>query len=65
MSGLLVYFHLTFYVAGEWMAYHENVPFTSKWSVNFGGRSGSEKVNERRTTKPIPRYRKRASDVVV
>ena len=27
---------LNFYVAGEWMAYHQNVPIASKWSVNFG-----------------------------
>jgi hypothetical protein len=27
---------LNFYVAGEWMAYHQNGPITSKWSVNFG-----------------------------
>ena len=27
---------LNFYVAGEWMAYHQNVLITSKWSVNFG-----------------------------
>jgi len=27
---------LNFYVSGQWMAYHEYSPVTSKWSVNFG-----------------------------
>jgi len=27
---------LNFYVAGEWMAYHQNVAIASKWSVTFG-----------------------------
>jgi hypothetical protein len=27
---------LNFYVTGEGMAYHQNVPITFKWSVNFG-----------------------------
>jgi hypothetical protein len=27
---------LNLYVAGEWMAYHQNMPIASKWSVNFG-----------------------------
>ena len=27
---------LNFYVAGEWMAYHQNAPIVSKWSVSFG-----------------------------
>jgi hypothetical protein len=25
-----------FYVAGEWMAYHQDTPISSRWSVNFG-----------------------------
>jgi hypothetical protein len=27
---------LNFYVSGQWMAYHQNSPITSHWSVNFG-----------------------------
>ena len=27
---------LNFYVSGQWMAYHQNSPITSRWSVNFG-----------------------------
>jgi len=27
---------LNFYVAGEWMAYHQDAPISSRWSVNFG-----------------------------
>jgi len=27
---------LNFYVSGQWMAYHQNSPITSQWSVNFG-----------------------------
>jgi hypothetical protein len=25
-----------FYVAGEWMAYRQDTPISSRWSVNFG-----------------------------
>jgi len=27
---------LNFYVSAQWMAYHQNSPITSQWSVNFG-----------------------------
>jgi hypothetical protein len=27
---------LNFYVSGQWMAYHQNSPIASQWSVNFG-----------------------------
>ena len=39
---------LNFYVSAQWMAYHENTPIASQWSVNFGvtvAFSSSEKVN--------------------
>jgi len=27
---------LNFYVSAQWMAYHQNSPIASQWSVNFG-----------------------------
>jgi hypothetical protein len=36
LGPTFVFPSLNFYVAGEWMACHQDAPISSRWSVDFG-----------------------------